>query len=80
MVKIKSVSAFYPGCNCLGYPGDIIKILVQRRLNNMNIIMPRLKIGDIAPNFSFEAQSKEIIELENIKGKIVVIFFIRSLF
>lgn len=46
----------------------------------MNIIMPRLKIGDIAPNFSFEAQSKEIIELENLKGKIVVIFFIRSLF
>ena len=42
--------------------------------------MPRLKIGDIAPNFSFEAQSKEIIELENLKGKIVVIFFIRSLF
>ena len=46
----------------------------------MNIIMPRLNIGDIAPNFSFEAQSKEIIELENLKGKIVVIFFIRSLF
>ena len=42
--------------------------------------MSRLKIGDIAPNFSFAGQHEKTIELENLKGKILVIFFVRSLF
>jgi len=42
--------------------------------------MSRLKIGDIAPNFSFAGQHRTITELENLKGKIVVIFFVRSPF
>ena len=46
----------------------------------MSETMSRLKIGDIAPNFSFGEQHEKIIELENLKGKIVVLFFVRSLF
>ena len=46
----------------------------------MSETMSRLKIGDIAPNFNFEGQEEKIIEVENLKGKIVVIFFVRSLF
>ena len=46
----------------------------------MSETMSRLKIGDIAPNFSFGGQPEKKNELENLKGKIVVIFFIRSLF
>ena len=42
--------------------------------------MTRLEIGDIAPNFSFGGQPEQKIELEDLKGKIVVIFFVRSLF
>ena len=42
--------------------------------------MARLEIGDIAPNFSFAGQHEKTIELENLKGKILVIFFVRSLF
>ena len=42
--------------------------------------MSRLEIGDIAPNFSFAGQHEKTIELENLKGKILVIFFVRSLF
>jgi len=37
-------------------------------------------IGDIAPNFNLGAQHEKVIQLENLKGKIVVIFFVRSLF
>ena len=46
----------------------------------MTETMSRLKIGDIAPNFSFAGQHRTITELENLKGKIVVIFFVRSPF
>ena len=46
----------------------------------MSEIMSRLKAGDIAPNFSFRGQHEKVIELENLKEKIVVIFFVRSLF
>jgi len=42
--------------------------------------MSRLKVGDIAPNFCFGEQHEKTIELENLKGKILVIFFVRSLF
>ncbi|SVE52353.1 uncharacterized protein METZ01_LOCUS505207, partial [marine metagenome] len=42
--------------------------------------MHRIKIGDIALNFSFGGQHEKIKELENLKGKIVVLFFVRSLF
>ena len=42
--------------------------------------MSRLEIGDIAPNFSFAGQHENTIGLENLKGKILVIFFVRSLF
>ena len=46
----------------------------------MSETMTRLEIGDIAPNFSFGGQPEKKIELEELKGKIVVIFFVRSLF
>ena len=46
----------------------------------MSETMSRLEIGDIAPNFSFAGQREKTIELENLKGKILVIFFVRSLF
>jgi len=46
----------------------------------MSETMARLEIGDIAPNFSFAGQHEKTIELENLKGKILVIFFVRSLF
>ena len=42
--------------------------------------MSRLELGDIAPNFSFAGQHENTIEVENLKGKILVIFFVRSLF
>ena len=51
-----------------------------RGLKNMSETMSRLKIGDIAPNFSFGGQLEKKNELENLKGKILVIFFVRSLF
>ena len=46
----------------------------------MSETMSRLEIGDIAPKFSFAGQHEKTIELENLKGKILVIFFVRSLF
>ena len=51
-----------------------------RGLKNMSETMSRLEIGDIAPKFSFAGQHEKTIELENLKGKILVIFFVRSLF
>lgn len=42
--------------------------------------MHKIMIGDIAPNFNLGAQHEKVIQLENLKGKIVVIFFVRSLF
>ena len=60
---------------------EIIIYLFQfRGLQNMSEIMSRLKVGDIAPNFGFRGQHEKVIELENLKEKIVVIFFVRSLF
>ena len=37
-------------------------------------------IGDIAPNFNLGAQPEKVIQLANLKGKIVVLFFVRSFF
>jgi len=51
-----------------------------RGLKNMSETVSRLEIDDIAPNFSFAGQHEKTIELENLKGKILVIFFVRSLF
>ena len=60
---------------------EIIIYLFQfRGLANMGEIISRLQAGDIAPNFSFGGQHEKVIELENLKEKIVVIFFVRSLF
>ena len=46
----------------------------------MSETMSRLEIGDIAPNFSFGGQPEKKFELDDLKGKILVIFFVRSLF
>ena len=79
-MKIKLLSAFWSTDNCSGYPIDNYLFVQFRGLRNMSETISLLKIGDIAPNFSFGGQHEKVIELENLKGKIVVIFFVRSLF
>ena len=80
IVKIKLLSAFWSTDNCSGCPRDNYLFVQFRGLKNMSETISRLKIRDIAPNFSFWGQHEKIKELENLKGKIVVLFFVRSLF
>ncbi|MBI2126150.1 MAG: peroxiredoxin [Thaumarchaeota archaeon] len=37
--------------------------------------MPKVKVGDVAPNFSLPSQSGGTISLEDFRGKIVVLYF-----
>ena len=46
----------------------------------MSEVILRLKVGDVAPMFEFEWPDGDPTQLVNLRGKTVVLFFIRSLF